>query len=97
MKLICPHCGLGGTADLSLFGRKVRCPECRKVFVVNDEAAFPIHKKSCEDGGRTDASARETTQKREELAECSICGYTLKREFLRNIDSALCCTVCVLE
>lgn len=34
MKLICPHCGLGGTAETELYEKKVRCPRCRQVFQV---------------------------------------------------------------
>ena len=37
MKIICPDCGLGGTADTSRYGKKVRCPKCRTVFRVLDE------------------------------------------------------------
>ncbi len=32
MKMVCPCCGLTGTADAGLFSRKVRCPGCREVF-----------------------------------------------------------------
>ena len=32
MNMICPHCGLQGKAEESLIGKKVRCPECQKVF-----------------------------------------------------------------
>ena len=37
MKLVCPFCGLGGTVDAELKDKKVRCPECQKVFQVTDE------------------------------------------------------------
>lgn len=37
MKLICPHCGLKGTADDSLYNRKIRCPECRQIFRLSEE------------------------------------------------------------
>ena len=39
MKMICPFCGLKGTAKDTLLGKKVRCPECQKVFVVSEEVA----------------------------------------------------------
>ncbi len=32
MKVICPHCELKGTADDALVEKKVRCPQCQKVF-----------------------------------------------------------------
>lgn len=40
MKMICPHCGLKGTAEETLFGKKVRCPECQQVFKIDDEVTF---------------------------------------------------------
>lgn len=36
MKLICPHCGLKGTADDTLFAKKIRCPQCRQVFRLDE-------------------------------------------------------------
>ncbi|RUM40555.1 MAG: hypothetical protein DSY80_10060, partial [Desulfocapsa sp.] len=37
MKIDCPHCGVHGTVDDSLAGRKLRCPKCSKVFLVTDD------------------------------------------------------------
>ena len=37
MKMVCPHCGLGGTAEDNLFGRMVRCPKCDENFRVSDD------------------------------------------------------------
>lgn len=34
MKVSCPHCILKGTADDALVEKKVRCPQCQKVFRV---------------------------------------------------------------
>lgn len=42
MKMICPHCGLKGTAGEVLLGKKVRCPECQQVFRVNEDVAMII-------------------------------------------------------
>lgn len=36
MKLICPHCGLKGTADDALLAKKIRCPQCRQVFRLDE-------------------------------------------------------------
>lgn len=36
MKMVCPGCGLTGTADAGLFDRKVRCPGCRHVFRITE-------------------------------------------------------------
>ncbi len=37
MKIDCPHCGVHGSVDDSLAGRKLRCPKCAKVFLVTDD------------------------------------------------------------
>ena len=42
MKMECPHCGVSGTVDDSLVGRKVRCPKCVDTFEVGAEGSDPI-------------------------------------------------------
>ena len=42
MKMVCPHCGLGGTASGELFEKKVRCPECQKVFRVTNDVIVDL-------------------------------------------------------
>jgi len=37
MKIDCPHCGVHGSVDDSLAGKKLRCPKCTKVFLVTDD------------------------------------------------------------
>ena len=37
MKIDCPHCGVHGSVEDSLVRRKLRCPKCSKVFLVNDD------------------------------------------------------------
>jgi len=37
MKMLCPHCGIGGTAVESCLGRNVRCPGCQNIFRVSEE------------------------------------------------------------
>ena len=32
MKMKCPHCGVKGSADVSLINRKVKCPKCQQKF-----------------------------------------------------------------
>lgn len=34
MKMKCPHCGVRGNTDKSLSGQRVKCPKCRKIFMV---------------------------------------------------------------
>jgi len=42
MKMICPHCGVKGSADQSLLQRKVKCPKCSGIFEVNAEVVTAI-------------------------------------------------------
>lgn len=42
MKVICPHCGLKGTADKILQDKKVRCPQCQKIFRLSETNAFSV-------------------------------------------------------
>jgi DNA-directed RNA polymerase subunit RPC12/RpoP len=37
MKIDCPHCGVHGSIDDSLAGKKLRCPKCSKVFLIAEE------------------------------------------------------------
>ena len=37
MKMLCPHCGVKGTADDSYTGKMVRCPRCDTEFKVAPE------------------------------------------------------------
>lgn len=32
MRIVCPSCGVSGTADDSYSGKKIRCPKCDEVF-----------------------------------------------------------------
>lgn len=36
MRMICPHCGLGGTTDQERYLKKVKCPGCSRLFRVNE-------------------------------------------------------------
>jgi len=46
MKMLCPHCGVKGTADDSYIGKKVRCPKCEATFEV--EPSEPLSPKESE-------------------------------------------------
>ena len=37
MKIDCPHCGVHGSVEDSLAGKKLRCPKCSKVFLLPDD------------------------------------------------------------
>lgn len=42
MKMICPHCGVKGSANDALLGRKVTCPKCTTIFEVATEVIEAI-------------------------------------------------------
>lgn len=42
MEMICPHCGVSGSADDSLLGRRVKCPKCGSIFGITAEMVQPI-------------------------------------------------------
>lgn len=42
MKMICPHCGVKGSAADSLLGKKAKCPKCMEIFVISPELLQPI-------------------------------------------------------
>ncbi len=35
MEMVCPHCNVNGIVDDSLVGRRVKCPKCTNIFVIN--------------------------------------------------------------
>ncbi len=37
MKIDCPHCGVHGSVEDSLAGKKLKCPKCSKVFLIPEE------------------------------------------------------------
>ena len=42
LKMLCPHCGVKGSADDSYRGKMVKCPKCKTVFEVSPEGeSFP--------------------------------------------------------
>jgi predicted Zn finger-like uncharacterized protein len=42
MKIDCPHCGVHGSVDDSLAGKRLRCPKCSKVFLVAEEVLLDM-------------------------------------------------------
>lgn len=42
MKMTCPHCGVKGSAQSSLMGKRVRCPKCRSIFDVTPAVLQPL-------------------------------------------------------
>lgn len=66
MKLICPHCGLKGTADDALLEKKVRCPQCQKVFRLHETStvsSMTVPHDAASSSGTTDKNSEvEPTQ-----------------------------------
>jgi hypothetical protein len=69
MKLICPHCGLKGTAEEALQEKKVRCPQCLKIFRLNDTVII-----SAESGFQQNASVEQSEDSGKEKPGQSIEG-----------------------
>jgi hypothetical protein len=109
MKMICPCCGLTGTAEAGLFERRVRCPGCRVIFRVTEEVVvgFPsedsgVIKQSLdsarerEEYRHDDTSGHGSEQLNDRAAPvmCSRCGFILSGSFIKMIDAHPVCTAC---
>lgn len=100
MKMICPECGLKGTADDTLLGKKVRCPECLQVFRVDDSVTVAD---SSGDTGVSSASSGEVEVSAsapdvsaavpEGVKVCSKCGFAFSEQFVSG-DAEPLCAVC---
>lgn len=92
MRLVCPQCGLKGTADESLLEQNVKCPGCETVFRLTGPAqvtgdATNEGVSGVQDG---DGSGQEVA-----TGKCESCGFRLSKNYLTEIDTKLYCRVCV--
>lgn len=109
MKIDCPHCGVHGSVDDSLAGRKLRCPQCTKIFLVAEDIlsesadGIMVHQEILYDeissGGDTpveepEALDDEATAESGDLYQCSGCKRSFASLFLEEVDSKLYCTLC---
>ena len=109
MKMVCPHCGLKGTAGAELYEKKVRCPECQKIFRVTEEVVvgFPASTSGVieqslvkeepalsADGRNYEKDSGGGQRGAAAAGTCSICGFTLSRTFIRYGDSRPVCLAC---
>ena len=104
MRMICPHCGLGGTVGDQYYLKKVRCPDCLKVFrVTEDVAVDPVPQPPAEitppDPGISRAGSQGETgdDERSEasgLKECAVCEFSFSSDFIRVVDGRQICPVC---
>ena len=110
MKLICPHCGLKGTADEALQDKKVRCPQCQKIFSLNEThivSVEPVSRVSTmselpRGPGTVDVEipASQVIQQPGEVPVsktgiCSACGFSLSYDDLEEKDGKLYCRICL--
>ena len=104
MRMICPHCGLGGTVGNEYYLKKVRCPDCRTVFRVTEDVAVDPVPQPPAQVARADSPAETGDNKRSEalesipedsgLKECAVCGFSFSSDFIRVIDGRQICPVC---
>jgi uncharacterized protein (DUF2225 family) len=98
MKLMCPYCGLKGTADDALLEKKVRCPQCQKVFRLQQEniptAAAGSSSMNVGDAEvqRLEGSGVLTSS---EVSTCSVCGFSLSADFLERRGDRIFCRICL--
>lgn len=108
MKLICPYCGLKGTAKDHLLGRKVRCPECQKIIEVTEDvaivtadvlAASSLAEDACKNTEvEVESVKMQVPQVEVELAEgveiCSECGFAFSEQYMKKVKSERVCVIC---
>lgn len=110
MKLICPHCGLKGTADEALQDKKVRCPQCQKIFRLSEtnivtaesESRVSTLNEPSEGADALDIEipASQVVQQPGEVpvsktGTCSACGFSLSYDYLEEKDGKLYCRICL--
>lgn len=73
MKILCPHCGVKGTADDSYCDRKVKCPKCQNIFVVQSEMAVELDVSPLiEESAPQSGAVQESEQQEDVLDDTSL-------------------------
>ncbi len=95
MKINCPHCGVQGSVDDSLARKKLRCPECNKVFLVAEELLSEIIDNDIitEINEETVPEAEEVVTESEELEELEASEET-ETAFVDDAPEMEECSVC---
>ncbi len=105
MKIDCPHCGVHGSVDDSLAGKKLRCPKCSKVFLaavdispvaeettmVRQEILYDDSPQAPEASATETAAAEETTVPDEAPESVE---DLMEDDFDSDGDSVADCSVC---
>lgn len=101
MKMICPECGLKGTADDTLLGKKVRCPECQQVFRVDDSVivgdstvSTAVSGVPVEETATVQPSADASPALPEGVKVCKKCGFAFSEQFVTGSETEPVCAVC---
>lgn len=108
MKIDCPHCGVHGSVDDTLAGKRLRCPKCSKIFLVAEEVLLDMddsalvrqeifHDSAMDEEIPVSEEAvtdETTTADDTELEVCSECQQSFASEFLVEIDSKFYCALC---
>ena len=98
MKLMCPYCGLKGTAVDTLLERNVRCPQCQKVFRLQQtDPVGPASGSPAVTAGSFDAQRLGGTGilERSDIGTCSVCGFSLSTNFLETKGDRVFCRICL--
>lgn len=86
MYMLCPHCQVKGKVKDELIGKKVRCPKCEEIFIVEAIAEVNI------DSLPTTETADSPDNCN--LPTCSNCGFAFNEEFMTTIGEEKLCSVC---
>lgn len=98
MKLMCPYCGLKGTANDALLDRNVRCPQCQKVFRLQQtDTVAPASGSPAMQAGSVGVQPLEGTGVigRSDIGICSVCGFSLSTNFLETRGERVFCRICL--
>ncbi|MGL1930688.1 MAG: zinc-ribbon domain-containing protein [Desulfotalea sp.] len=98
MRIVCPHCQVKGKVKDDLIGRKVRCPKCKEIFVVEaDEKAIPpIIETIAEVTTETPTAENHSSAEPNTLITCTKCGFTFNEQFIIANGEEKLCSVCAL-
>lgn len=77
----CPHCGLEGKAEEEILKRKIRCPQCKKIFLVVNTAAEAVAEIVPTETSGKSPGPEETCAKRNDTGE-ACCGIELGENVL---------------
>lgn len=103
MKIICPHCGVKGSAGEGLQGKKVRCPECSKVFRVTEQVLTGMCVEDqdvslvIEEPAVEERAALESPVLPDGVEICSKCGFAFSEQFRETIGVESFCSLCALR